>query len=337
MLLSCSSLLSARATYRYSYIPKQIYATQIFPVTIFADTIDSKNPPKFYFDKKSPIKPINKVPIKDENGKNIFFTFYFKALNSDVRLPNLTIVDEDQSIMLLSRYIPVQLLDSNNEVDFCGLIATDCKIVNSQVSTFDSKSNLITLTIKATEANVDQIRIKESTEEGIEKLSRNGASTRIEYYFVIPSSIKEMTLSYFNTIQNRFIDKKISTDYQNKPVAAQENLNPIDSSFNQLKKYGFITLTIIMFLMFLRKKEFLYLILFLIGMFIIFNMFKPHQKICITEGSPLYILPTSISTIGGHVDRDFSTDILNTRGNYYKIEYDNGVIGWIKNENICKD
>jgi hypothetical protein len=66
-------------------------------------------------------------------------------------------------------------------------------------------------------------------------------------------------------------------------------------------------------------------------------MFTPHEKVCVQEGAPLYILPTETSTTGGQIDRELTTDILNQRGHYYKIAYDNNIIGWIKDEDTCKD
>ena len=336
-LLLLVGSLAAQTTYSYSYVPKQIYATQIFPVTIIADSIDNKTPPRFYFDRDSSIKPINTTPMKDENDHNTFFTFYFKAPQNDIRVPILTIVDRGQTVSLKSKYIPVKLLDTSAQPKFCGLIATSCKVLNLQVSPFDDNRTLVSAILKVTEGNVRELKIADSLEDGIEKLTTNGASSTIEYYFVIPSKIKEVTTSYFNTLQGRFITKKIATDFQNKPVAAQENLNPIDSSFDKVKKYGMIFMTFLLLVMLLIRRESFYLILFLVGVVIIFNMFRSRDKICIEEGALLYILPTSISTIGGHIDRDIETDILNKRGEYYKIEYDNGIIGWIKHENICKD
>ena len=336
-LLLLVGSLSAQTTYTYSYVPKQIYATQIFPVTIIADSIDNKTPPKFYFDNDSSVQPINTKPIKDENDHNTFFTFYFKAPKNDVKVPTLKIVDREQTILLESKYIPVKLLDTSTHPKFCGLIATGCKVLNLQISPFDDNRTLVSAIFKVTEGNAEELNIVDSIEDGIEKLTTNGSTSTIEYYFVIPSNVKEVTTSYFNSLEDRFITKKIATDFQNKPVAAQENLNPIDSSFDKVKKYGMMFLTLLLLIMFLIRRESFYLVLFLIGLAIIFNMFKPRDKICIEEGAILYILPISISTIGGYIDRDLDTEILNRRGKYYKIEYDNGIIGWIKDENICKD
>ncbi len=331
------SSLNAAISYKYSYIPKQVYATQVFSVTVFSDIDDSENQPEFTFDTQSPIQPTNIVPIKDTNGGKTFYTFFFKAKNSDLKVPELTITDKEQSIILEGKYIPVKTLDTTGHDEFCGLIATNCEISASQVSTFDDKNNLISLTIKATEANPKEIKTPGSIESGIEKLTHKGSKVVIEYYFVIPASKKSITISYYNTLQHKFISKTISTDFRNKPVAAQENLNPIDSSFDKLKKYGLIFLMIFFLIMFIIKKDFFWLPLLAVGAIALFTLFTPHEKICIQEGAILYILPTSTSTTGGQIEEKLETDVLNRRGNYYKIEYHGGIIGWIKDEDICND
>ena len=331
------SSLAATVNYKYSYTPKQVYATQVFSISILADVDDNSNPPSFSFDKQSPTQPLNTIPLKDTNGGNTFYTFYFKAKKSDLKIPRLTIKDKNQTITLKGRYIPVKILDTHGHDEFCGLIATNCEVLASQVSTFDGENNLVTLTIKATEANPKDITTPGSIESGIEKITYKGSSVIVEYYFVIPVSKKSVTSSYYNTLQRKFISKTISTDFRNKPVAAQENLNPIDSSFDKLKKYGLILLTIFFLIMFLRKRDFFWLPLLAICIIILITFFVPKEKICIQQGAPLYILPTSTSTTGGQIDRRLETSVLNKRGVYYKIEYDKGIIGWIKNEDLCND
>jgi len=328
---------TAKTNYGYSYVPKQVFQTQVFPVTIFADRDSNGTPPVFQFDSQSALHPIDKNPLKDSNGGNTFYTFYFKAKQSDITLPELTITDKDGATVLRSRQLPVKRLDTRGHETFCGLIATDCKIIASQISEFDAQNNLVSLKIKASEANPKEMHTPGSIESGIEKLTRKESESMIEYYFVIPSSQKNITVSYYNTLQNRFIPKTFSTDYKSKPVAAQENLNPKDSSFNKLKRYGLSFLALFFLWMFWKKKEILFLVLLVICVLILLTLFVPHEKICVQEGAPLYILPTETSTIGGEVDRELTTDSLKTRGKYHKIEYDHHTIGWIKDEDTCKN
>ena len=327
----------AQTHYQYSYIPKKVFATQVFPVTIIADTVNTEAPPTFAFEGTDSAKPLDNTPLKDSNGGNTFYTFYFKAHTKDIRIPPLTISDEGGTTALESQHVPVEILDTKADKHFCGLIATSCKIIASQVSAFDAENNLVSLTIKASEANPEEIEIRGSIESGVEKITRTHSDVLVEYYFVIPSSQKSITSSYYNTLQNRFVSKTISTDYKNKPVAAQESLNPKDSSFNKLKKYGLSFLSLFFFWMFWKRKDIFFLVLLAICVIVLFTLFTSHGKVCVQEGATLYILPTKTSSSSGQIDRKLTTDILNQRGAYYKIAYDRHIIGWIRDDDICKN
>jgi len=55
------------------------------------------------------------------------------------------------------------------------------------------------------------------------------------------------------------------------------------------------------------------------------------------QGAMLYILPTQVSRVSTKVDEEITVPLLGKRADYDKIEYKNGMIGWIKNEDICKN
>jgi uncharacterized protein YgiM (DUF1202 family) len=63
----------------------------------------------------------------------------------------------------------------------------------------------------------------------------------------------------------------------------------------------------------------------------------PKKKICIKQGASLYILPTYTSRISTKIDSEITTPLLGERETFNKIEYKNGMIGWIKNEDLCEN
>lgn len=337
IFLAAASPLSAQTEYRYSYVPKQLYAGQVFPVTILAVGVDPAHPPTFRFDPKAPVHPLEKRPLKVGNGKDLFYTFYFKAGREDFRLPDLYIQETGRTLRLPGRIIPVRELTAPPEDRFCGVIASDFKIKTSQVSTFDDKNNLISLSIEAHEANLEDMAIPGVVEGGVEKLSRRGSLAIAEYYFVLPANVPEITFSYYNAIKQQFIPLKVSTSYQHKQVAAQVDLNPKDSSFTKLKKYTFGALSLFFLLMFLLYRDYFYLVLLVIAVLILVTFFTPMKKVCVQEGAPLYILPTATSTVGTTIDRDVRLPVLHQYRHYYKVEYKHGITGWIKDEDLCKD
>ncbi len=328
----------AQTEYRYSYIPKQVYAGQVFPVTVMAIGSISQSPPRFRFDKASATKPLQAKPLIMDNGKDRFFTFYFKAKSKDFILPKLTIIEKDRILTLASHFIPVQTLHFSSKDRFCGVIASDFKIRTSQVSTFDEKSNLVYISIEAHEANLEDMAIPGVEEGGVEKLKRRGSRVRAEYYFVISANVKSITFSYYNAIKQLFIPIKVSNDYRHKEVAAAPaDLNPKDSSFTRLKKYALIALSIFFLIMLLIYRDRFYLLLLILSLSALIFIFIPMKKICIRQGAPLYILPVSNSTVGATVKERSKLPVLHRYGDYYKVEYKHGITGWIKNEDLCKD
>jgi hypothetical protein len=269
---------SAQTEYRYSYVPKQLYAGQVFPVTVMATDADPNHPPRFRFDPHAPSKPLESTPMVVGNGKDRFYTFYFKAGNEDFRLPELTILDKERSVTLRSRIIPVQTLQAPPEDRFCGVIASDFKIRTSQVSTFDEKNNLVYLSIEAHEANLEDMAIPGVVEGGIEKLKRYGSLVTGEYYFVIPANVDRITFSYYNPIKKQFIPLTVSTSYRHKEVAAQVDLNPKDSSFTRLKKYTLIALSLFFLVMFLIYRDRFYLLLLVLSVAALVLIFIPLKK-----------------------------------------------------------
>ncbi len=338
ILLVVVQTLASADRYSYSYIPKKIYSTQIFPVTLLAKDVDANDPPSFSFDPQSDAKPIMPDPVKVANGSDVFYTFYFQAKgDDDFKLPTLTIKNTLVTNTLLGQLIHVEKLNTDEHKNFCGLIATDCTLLSSQISMFDTNNTLVSVKFKAHEANPSAISIPGAIEEGLEKVERDNTLVNVEYYFVIPSDQKETVLSYYNTAQHRFVDTTIKTDYHNKPVAAQVELNPKASPFDKLKKYGTIALALFFALMYWWKRDILYLILLITVSVLIYIVYKPRATLCIQEGAPLYILPTDNSRISTNIKSTLHTESLGERGKYYKVNYHNGNIGWINHENLCED
>ncbi len=326
------------ASYSYSYIPKKIYSSQIFPVTILASGIPSGEKVSFIFDDSEGLRPIESKPVKQANGNDVFYTFYFRAKgDDDIVIPKLIIHDGNDTQMLPRRQLHIYQLDTSKHQNFCGLIASDCSLLSSQVSMFDQNNTLVSIKFKAHEANPEAIKIPLAGEQGVEKIERKHSLVNVEYYFVIPSKYKDFNLSYYNTVQRRFVTIKIKTDYHDRPVAAQVELNPKASWFENLKKYGSVALALFFGIMFWWRRDWLYLIIFLSLLFLLYLIYKPEATLCIREGAPLYILPTHNSRISTNIGKKMHIYSLGQHEHYYKINYRNGIIGWINEEDLCKD
>ncbi len=334
LLLGSSSLLMGDARYKYSYLPKQVYENQLFPITIL-EIESMKKKPKFRFADGVTDQPLFAQPLIVKNGNDSFYTFYFKALQENFHLPALTIEEANSTTILQGTTIPISQLKHRD--DFCGVLATDMKIKSSQTSTYDEQNNLITLSIEAYGANIEDINIIKIPEDGVENIKRKNAKVVAEYFAVIPSSQKEFKFSYFNTIKGQYLSLQTPIVIKDYSISSQSEVNPKDDSFDKLKKSTFILLSLLFFILFLWKRDLFYLILFVVAIVTLFTFYTPKKKICVEQGASLYILPTHTSRISTKVESRLNTHILGKRSEFNKIEYKNNTIGWIKDEDLCKD
>ncbi len=334
VFFALTALLNAQDEYRYSYVPKKVYENQVFPVTVI-DVSQYDDHPQFIFDTLSSVHPLFEKPLVVRNGNDRFYTFYFKASKVDVRIPKLFIVSENVDISLEPQMIPLASLKSPK--NFSAVLAADMKIKNYQVSNYDSKNHMVTLSIEAYEANLEDIALKNIKESGIEDLRRDNAKVTAEFYVVLPRTQKELKFSYFNTIKKRFFTLKVPIELQNSSVTTQSDLNPKVDAFDRLKRYILIFFGLFFLLMFLWKRDFFYLVLSVVSLITLMTFYIPHKKICVKQGAPLYILPTQTSTIGTRIENKIETMLLDERGEFKKVEYKKGMIGWVKNEDLCKN
>jgi len=335
MVFSFTTLLNANAEYKYSYVPKKVYENQIFPLTVIDTARTKDDNPQFQFDTMSPVQPIFEEPLVIHNGNDSFYTFYFKAGKIDVRIPRLFIVSPSVDTSLEPQSIHLAQLKPRK--DFCGVYAANMEIKNSQVSNYDEKNHLLTLTIEANEANLEDMHLNGVEESGLEDLKRKFAKVKAEFYVVLPVTQKNIKFTYFNTIKNQYVFLEASAELADDTVVTQSDLNPKEDSFEKLKKYTFMFLVGFFFLMFLIKRDFFFLVLGVVSLITLLTFYIPHKKICIKQGAQIYLLPTYTSTVGTKADEDFESPLLAERGEFLKIEYKHGIIGWIKNEDLCEN
>jgi len=332
-VLFFTTLVSANSEYKYSYVPKKVYENQLFPVTVIGIGDTGGDIPTFTFDDSSQIQPLFSEPLVIRNGNDSFYTFYFQAKEKDIRIPPLLISSSNSEKTFPSQSIFINTLKKRE--DFCNVLAADMKIKNSQVSNYDEKNHIVTLSIEAFEANMEDISLKGVVESGVENIKRRFAKVSAEFYVVVPVENKLLKFTYFNTIKKQYVFIEVPIVLEDASVSTQSDLNPKEDSFEKLKKYALITFSGFFLLMFLFKRDFFYLVFAVISFITLLTLFIPHKKICVQQGASLYIIPTATSTTSTKIDEKLDTMLLGERGDYKKIEYKKGIIGWIKNEDLC--
>ncbi|MFC2073415.1 hypothetical protein ACFLRS_01015 [Campylobacterota bacterium] len=314
-------------------MPKKVYDNQLFAVTIIAVGEGGTGKTHFTFDSSSSTQPLFKKPLIVQNGDDSFYTFYFRASNVDIRIPKLFISYEHGEDSLESQTIPIKTLKGRE--DFCHVLAADMKIKNSQVSNYDEKNHIVTFTIEAFEANLEDMKLNNVQESGVENLKRDNAKVEAEFYVVLPIEEKLLKFTYFNTIKKQYVFLEVPVVVADASVTTQSDLNPKEDSFEKLKKYTFMFLVSFFLIMFLFKRDFFYLVFGVISLITLLTFYIPHKKICVKQGTSLYILPTQTSTVSTKIDQKLDTMLLGERKGFKKVEYKEGIIGWIKNEDLC--
>ena len=327
-LISSTNLFATDIS--YSYVPKTVYEKQVFPISFLTNVNNADNINFEFIGDKRPI--LNK-PVVIRNGSNIFYTFYFKTTDKLFYISKVFITINGKRERLSGVKIPVKKLPKSK--NFSGVIASGLKIKNHQVSVYDEKSNLIAISIEAHDANLEDIYIPSAQLDGVENAKREGSKMTIHYYIVLPANDKILTFTYYDTIKEAFVEKTIPIIMQDASVAAQTDLNPKDDSFETLKKYTLIGFSILFLILFLWKRDFFYLVMAVISSAVLLTFYTALATVCIKEGAPLYIIPTSNSTTSIHIDKRYKTTKLAERNDFVKIEYTNGTIGWIKHEDLC--
>jgi len=334
-ILFFTTLLSATGEYKYSYVPKKVYENQLFPITIIGIGDTGTDTPSFSFDSSTQTHALFSEPLIIRNGNDSFYTFYFQATTKDIRIPPLSISSPSIEATFPSQNIFINTLKKRD--DFCSVLAADMKIKNSQISNYDEKNHIVTLSIEAFEANIEDMSLNSVIESGVENVSRHFAKVSAEFYVVVPVEKTQLKFTYFNTIKKQYVFLEVPIVLEDASVTTQSDLNPKEDSFEKLKKYGLMTLVGFFLLMFLFKRDFFYLVFGVISFITLLTLYIPHKKICVQQGAPLYILPTATSTTSTKIDEKLDTLLLGEREGYKKVEYKEGIIGWIKNEDLCND
>ena len=333
ILFVCIPLnLLAGDDFYYSYIPKKIYKDQVFPLTITSKKFKDPQNVSITFDTQNALFD---KPFIVNNDSGIFFTFYFKVKDPhQIITPAFEIEANKKNYRLKPLKIVVTSL--MNPEDFSGVYGSKFKIKHSQISEYNDENLLISLLIEAFEANLEDFHLQGIKEQSMEEIERDFANIEGEYFAIVPKSKKELTFTYFNTLQEKFVPTKMSLVLQDR-ADEEIDINPKDSSFDTFKKYLFIFFVIMFALLYYIRRDRFYLFFGIGSLIALITFYMPKERICVKKGASVYILPTETSTVSATTNKKIKKMALENRGDYVKIEYEEGLIGWIKGEDVCKD
>lgn len=326
----------------YEEPPKSAYLGELFPIKVKAIIAnDDFENIQTNFNNAQNLEIINPKTNWKWFSDNIFYnTFYFKATDKDVKLPQIELAITKNATVIEKEAIQaheLNIIKLNDTQYFSNVIAEDLKVEKYKTSLFDNQNYIIVLEIEAKYANLSDFSLSWVKRGGIDSSTNNLPLHKIFYYAIVPDHTNEFTFSYFDTKKNDFVKKTLPVILDDGQVSTQIGLNPGESSLQPYKNFGYGVVLLILLIMFIRRKRFGYILLIiLLGALFLYDK-NPFNSIKIQEGAKVKILPTNKSTLFYTTSRVLYAEKIGTRKPYVKILLPNGEIGWIKEEYVIKD
>jgi len=327
----------------YEFVPKRVIAGEIFSITIKTlSIIPNIQEIHYSFSNQKSLKVLNPDnPSREIKGKFFYDTFYFKALSSNIRLPDIIAsIDEEYGRVYKPTVLKAKEIESiklNPPDDFCNIIAKDLQLVKYKTTSYDQSHNIIVFSLEAKQTMLEDFHINGIEKQGIESITDTIEESKMIYYVVVDKKIENFIFSYFNINQNRYIKLNIPVIVDDDSVATQSDLKPKDQSKQKIKI--FIALFVVAFgiVMLLWKKQYIYIFFIIIPAIYIAYIMVPDKRICVKKDTKVRILPLENGTVFEVLASDTILDKISNTDNYIKVELHNHKIGWVKNEDICSN
>ncbi len=315
-------------------VPKKLFVNQIFPVTI-----------QFVFPKKAYIKFIpsggknlqliyDKTPLQHDD-LYYYKTLYFKITDTQARLPDVLI--EAGMVSYTLPGIPIQASRLNPPKDFCHVLAKTLVLIKHEEVQYNKNFNLVVMKLMSQMGNLEDFHLPFTSKEELKEIKHDFPKTTAIYYAILPASISELHFSYFDTDTREFKTLRMPIKVKDETVSTQSDIKPsVDKHrFTKLILFSLVAGTLLL-IGILKRNFFLFLLGVLVAIYVWYN-FKPLQKVCLKKGAKIYILPTSNSTIFDISKSSKNYLKLNEANGYTKIQLSKEKIGWVKDEDICKN
>jgi len=328
-------------------LTKQIYKNQILKVDYNALILSgSVTNIKTEFSNYANIEILNKSSSwRIENGDNYKNSFYFLIKDLNVKLPDIKVIVESNSVDSLKQ-IDSEKLDGNSykainldskSAKFSKVLAEELILKSYKIDRYDNLTNIVVIELGGVVANLDKFSLKFAQKEGIESKKIGFPNSEIIYFAVIPNNLEAFEFEYFSLKNSSFEKISIPNIPQTELVSTQSDIKPKDSGIVVYKIVIISIITVLFLLFYLYQKKIIYLILALATIFSISFISIKHSTVTIKSGSEIYLLPTPNSTILEITAENIDVEELIIKDSYTKIILKDERIGWVKNENIIKN
>lgn len=322
--------------------PQRVIKGEIFPITIKTlSTVKNISNITYELLNDEGLKLINKTPYREEESKYFNDTFYFVATSSNATLPDFkaTLSDFENTLYrdtTLSGF-KLNVVTLNPKNNFSNIVANSFDLLEFKTTSYDDEYNIVVFVATASNCDIAAFTIKDAYKQGIESITESPFNSKIVYYAIIQKEIENLSFSYFNLLQNSFVNLNIPIIVDDDSVTTQTDLKPTDQSHDRIKMLLASMVAFIAFMLVLWRKKYIYLVFILLPLAYIAYIAIPSKEVCIKAGSKIYLLPVHNGTI---FEKTASVYHLQKEGSvegFIKIKLENEKIGWVKDEDICKD
>ena len=325
-------------------VPKNVVIGEIFSVEIVADT---QNDFEFELETQldeTNIKWLNKKNfqwVKSEDNKYVG-TFYLEATSIDAKTLKVSLDlkrnGENYQSSSINIFLP-KLKELRSDENYNHIVADNLEVKKFKTTKFDDINNIMVVEIYGNNVDLSAFNIENKTilKQGVDTINGDFNSQSAYYFAVFKPNKKSLDFNYYNLKKAKFESFSLPVSVEDDDVSTQIGLNPKQSEFSTYKDVTIYSCAVIFILLAIWRRRLSYF--FVAAIFIALGIYtyNPFGKAILKPDISVSILPTKNSTIFYTSRKNENVEILDTKGDYSKILFADGKIGWVKKDNLVKN
>lgn len=323
-------------------VPKQIYQNQVFSMDFSANIQQNINLDlNLTINSTESLTWLNQNSInwtKDING--VYRTkLWFEANATDAVIKSINVVANRNGEYFQKASIKPKLpkiTKVESRPNYAHIVADELIVKNHKTSKFDDSSNIMTIELSSKNANLVSMWVDDPsiTRQGFNPSKGNYRNQSGFYFVVFDNNKTKFDFSYFNAQTKQFENFSLGVKLEFDDLSTQVDLNPQNDPFSGYKKATIFLGVLILLFMYVASRNSTPLIFacFLIAINI-YNQ-DPHHMGIVENKTKVKILPIKDSTIFYITQKDEEVEVFSKQGEYYKVFFDGGKIGWVNKDNI---
>ena len=325
-------------------IPKNVVVGEIFSVEIVADT---QSDLEFEFETQldeTNIKWLNKKNfqwVKSEDNKYVG-TFYLEATSIDAKTLKVGLDlkrnGENYQSSSINIFLP-KLKELRSDENYNHIVADNLEVKKFKTTKFDDINNIMVVEIYGNNVDLSAFNIENKTilKQGVDTINGDFNSQSAYYFAVFKPNKKSLDFNYYNLKKAKFESFSLPVSVEDDDVSTQIGLNPKQSEFSTYKDVMIYSCAVIFILLAVWRRRLSYFFVATIFIALGIYTYNPFGKAVLKPDISVSILPTKNSTIFYTSRKNENVEILDTKGDYSKILFADGKIGWVKKDNLVKN